>query len=179
MPRLLKSLLPLAAFLALAALLYRGLSIDPKLVPSPLIDKPAPEFSLPRLDRPEERVSSADFKGQVTMFNVWATWCTACRSEHHVLTELAKRGVRIFSLDYKDDRADAMRWLQQLGNPYVVTAFDQDGRVGIDWGVYGTPETFIIDKQGIIRHKHIGPITADAVEEEIMPLIQKLQAAGG
>jgi len=179
MARVLKSLLPLALFLALAALLYRGLSIDPKLVPSPLIDKPAPEFSLPRLDKPDVNITTDDFKGQVTLFNVWATWCVSCRSEHQVLTQLAKRGVRIYSLDYKDNREDAMKWLDQFGNPYVATAFDADGRVGIDWGVYGTPETFIVDKQGVIRHKHIGPLTTDAIDQEILPMIKKLEATNG
>jgi cytochrome c biogenesis protein CcmG/thiol:disulfide interchange protein DsbE len=179
MPRLLKALLPLAAFILLAALLYKGLSIDPKLVPSPLIDKPAPAFSLPRLDNPEARLTEADFKGQVSLFNVWATWCSACRAEHHDLVDLARRGVRIYSLDYKDERTAALNWLEQLGNPYVATAFDQDGRAAIDWGVYGAPETFVIDKQGIIRHKHIGPLTGDVIEQEIIPMIEKLKAAGG
>lgn len=179
MPRLLKSLLPLAVFIAFAALLYKGLGLDPKIVPSPLIGKPAPEFSLPRLDQPDASISLQDLKGQVTLLNVWATWCTACRHEHPLLMQLASQGVRIYSLDYKDNRADALRWLAQLGDPYTATAFDEQGRVGIDWGVYGTPETFVVDKQGVIRHKHIGPLTLEVIDKEILPIVKQLEASDG
>jgi len=178
MARHLRYLVPLAIFAVLAAFLYRGLSLDPKLVPSPLVGKPAPAFSLTRLEDPDATITDADLKGKVSLLNIWATWCVSCRAEHEVLVRLAKTGkVDIYGLNYKDDRAQALRWLQQLGNPYVTNAFDQDGRVGIDWGVYGAPETFIIDRQGIIRHKHIGPLTDQIVRDEILPLVTQLQAA--
>lgn len=180
MPRFVRYLAPLFAFLALAGLLFKGLSLDPRKVPSPLIDKPAPTFSLTRLKQPEATLGSADLKGKVTLFNVWATWCVACRSEHPVLMQLAESGkVAIYGLNYKDDRAEAQRWLLRYGDPYLANAFDNDGRVGIDWGVYGTPETFIVDQQGIIRHKHIGPLTQEVVRDEILPLVEKLEASSG
>jgi len=177
MPRSLRYLAPLLLFLLLAALLYRGLSLDPKLVPSPLIDKPMPAFTLPRLEDADATISDADLKGQVSLLNIWATWCVSCRAEHEVLLELAATGkARIYGLNYKDNRADAQRWLQQLGNPYITNAFDEDGRTGIDWGVYGAPETFIMDKHGMIRHKHIGPLSREAIYTEILPLIDRLEA---
>ncbi len=180
MPRFVRYLLPLALFLAMAALLYRGLSIDPHLVPSPLIGKPAPAFSLQRLEDPAVTLSNADFKGQVSLLNVWATWCVSCRAEHAVLMQLAQSGaVPIYGLNYKDERPAAKRWLQQFGDPYRANAFDADGRVGIDWGVYGTPETFVIDKRGVIRHKYTGPLTHDIVRREILPLVQQLKAEQG
>lgn len=180
MPRFVRYLLPLVLFLAMAGLLYRGLSIDPRNVPSPLIGKTAPTFSLAQLEDPSATVSNADFQGQVSLFNVWATWCVSCRAEHRVLMQLANTGeVAIYGLNYKDERPAALRWLQQFGDPYRANAFDADGRVGIDWGVYGTPETFIIDKQGVIRHKHTGPLTWDIVQHEIMPLVKQLRAETG
>jgi len=179
MPRFVRYLAPLVAFIALAGLLYKGLSLDPRRVPSPLIDKPAPAFSLPLLQHPETLISNTDFKGQVTLFNVWATWCVACRQEHPVLMQLAKQGVRIYGLNYKDERDDAKRWLQMYGDPYLANAFDAEGRTGIDWGVYGTPETFVVDRQGIIRHKHIGPLTMESIKSEILPLLRKLQENDG
>ena len=180
MPRFVRSLMPLAAFLALAGLLYKGLSLDPRKVPSPLIDKPAPAFSLTRLKQPDATLGSDDLKGKVSLFNVWATWCVACRSEHPVLMQLAESGkIAIYGLNYKDDRQEAKRWLLRYGDPYIANAFDRDGRVGIDWGVYGTPETFIVDQQGIIRHKHIGPLTREVVQNEILPLVERLEASSG
>ena len=177
MTRYLRYLVPLAIFIVLAAFLYRGLSIDPKRVPSPLIGKPMPEFSLPRLQDPAATLSNTDLMGKVSILNVWATWCVSCRAEHEVLLLLAKTGkVDIYGLNYKDERDPAKQWLAKLGNPYVANAFDADGRVGIDWGVYGAPETFIMDRHGIIRHKHIGPLSVDAVNNEILPLIAKLQS---
>jgi len=167
------------AFIALAGLLYKGLSLDPKRVPSPLIDKPAPAFSLPLLREPETLISNTDFKGQVTLFNVWATWCVSCRQEHPLLMQMAEQGIRIYGLNYKDVRDDAKRWLKIYGDPYLANAFDAEGRTGIDWGVYGTPETFIVDKQGIIRHKHIGPLTVESVKSDILPLLRKLQESDG
>ncbi len=177
MARTLRFLVPLALFLLLVGLLYRGLSLDPKLVPSPLIGKPMPVFTLPRLQDPDATISDADLRGKVFILNIWATWCTACRAEHNVLLQLARTGkVAIYGLNYKDQRADAQRWLQQLGNPYVANAFDADGRTGIDWGVYGAPETFVIDRDGIIRHKHIGPLTVEIVSRDILPLIEALKS---
>ncbi len=177
MTRYLRYLVPLAIFALLVALLFRGLSLDPKIVPSPLVGKPIPTFTLTRLDNPAVTISDADFKGKVSLLNVWATWCVSCRREHETLVQLAKTGqVEIYGLNYKDNREDANRWLAQLGNPYVANAFDSDGRVGIDWGVYGAPETFIIDREGIIRHKHIGPLTIEILNEEILPLVAKLKS---
>lgn len=169
-------LVPLAIFIALAVLLAVGLERDPRRVPSPLIDKPAPSFSLPGLAAEGATVSPADFEGKVWLLNVWASWCVACRAEHPVLNELAQRDlVPMVGLNYKDAQADAVRWLRDWGNPYSVVAVDADGRVGIDWGVYGVPETFVIDKRGRIRHKHIGPISPESLEEEIIPWIERLQ----
>ena len=137
-------------------------------------------LALARLEDPAATLSNADFKGQVSLLNVWATWCVSCRAEHQVLMQLSKStDVAIYGLNYKDERPAALRWLQQFGDPYRANAFDADGRVGIDWGVYGTPETFIIDKQGVIRHKHTGPLTWDIVQHEIMPLVKQLQAETG
>ena len=180
MPRFVRYLAPLAIFLALAGLLYRGLSIDPRLVPSPLIGKAAPAFSLATLKDPSVTLSESDLKGEVSLLNVWATWCGACRAEHPVLVRLSQSGaVPIYGLNYKDQRPEALRWLQQFGDPYRANAFDADGRVGIDWGVYGAPETFVIDKQGVIRHKHVGPLTQDVLRQEILPLVEQLRAEEG
>ena len=177
MTRYLRYLVPLAIFMVLVAFLYRGLSLDPKRVPSPLVGKPMPEFSLPRLKDPAATLSNSDLMGKVSILNIWATWCVSCRAEHEVLLLLAKTGkVDIYGLNYKDERDKAQQWLAQLGDPYVANAFDADGRVGIDWGVYGAPETFIMDRLGIIRHKHIGPLTVDSLNNEILPLIAELQA---
>jgi len=170
-------LVPLAIFMVLAAFLFRGLSLDPKLVPSPLVGKSMPAFTLTRLQDPNATISDTDLKGKVSLLNVWATWCVSCRAEHETLLMLAETGkVDIYGLNYKDDRAAAQQWLRKLGNPYVANAFDDTGRVGIDWGVYGAPETFIIDSKGIIRHKHIGPLSVDVINEEILPLVAELQA---
>ena len=176
--RYLRYLVPLAIFVILVGFLYRGLSLDPKLVPSPLVGKPVPMFSLTRLKDPETFITEADLKGKVSVLNIWATWCVSCRAEHEVLMMLANsRKVDIYGLNYKDDRGKAQRWLNQLGDPYVANAFDADGRVGIDWGVYGAPETFVIDRQGIIRHKHIGPLTVEILNEQILPLIAELKSS--
>lgn len=178
MTRYLRYLVPLAIFLVLAGFLFRGLSLDPKLVPSPLVGKPMPAFSLTRLKDPAATLGDADLRGKVSILNIWATWCTSCRAEHEVLLLLAKSNkVDIYGLNYKDERGAAQRWLQQLGDPYVANAFDADGRVGINWGVYGAPETFIIDRQGIVRHKHVGPLTVEILNQEILPLIDELQSS--
>ncbi len=169
-------LIPLAAFLALAVILAVGLKRDPREVPSPLIGKPAPGFALPRLDDPSKTIRLEDLRGKVWILNVWASWCVACRVEHPLLMEFAKKGLApIYGLDYKDERADAMAWLARFGNPYDASLVDADGRVGIDFGVYGVPETFVIDRDGIIRLKHIGPLTPDVLATKIEPLLKKLE----
>lgn len=171
-------LLPLAVFLVLVIFLGIGLTLDPKEVPSPFIGKPAPAFALPQVADPAKTLSPVDLKGQVYLLNVWASWCVSCREEHPVLLELAKRQtVPIYGLNYKDEREDALAWLDRFGNPYAASAFDADGRVGIDWGVYGVPETFVVDKAGIIRHKQTGPLTREIVEQKLLPLIRQLQGS--
>ncbi len=178
MGRRLLYLVPLLVFGGLLVFLGRGLFLNPREVPSPLIDKPAPDFTLPQLHDPAERFSSRDMRGKVWLLNVWASWCVSCRQEHPLLVELASRRiVPIYGLDYKDQREDALRWLQEMGNPYTLSAFDAEGRVGMDYGVYGVPETYVIDKQGIIRYKQIGPITPDVLRDKIVPLVKELQAS--
>jgi cytochrome c biogenesis protein CcmG/thiol:disulfide interchange protein DsbE len=166
--------LPIFILAALVAVLVVGLKRDPTLVPSPLIGRPAPEFSLPRLDNPGENLTKASLLGDVSLVNVWATWCSGCRQEHAFLVSLARSGgVRIFGLNWKDDQALARQWLNQLGNPYVATAVDADGRAAIDWGVYGAPETFLLDAAGNVLYKHIAPLSADVWESEFMPRIRR------
>ena len=173
-----KFLVPLALFLLLAGFLAYGLKLDPREVPSPLIDKPAPVFSLPQLQSPDTKLSLQDMTGQVWLLNVWASWCVACRQEHPVLVDFASTHVvPIIGLNYKDQSPDALRWLDEFGNPYTTSIVDADGRVGIDFGVYGVPETFLIDKQGVIRYKQIGPVTPDALQNLIIPKIRELQGA--
>jgi cytochrome c biogenesis protein CcmG/thiol:disulfide interchange protein DsbE len=170
-------LLPLGIFIVLVVFLGIGLNRTPREVPSPLIDKPAPTFQVPQLHEPDKTISQKDMVGKVWLFNVWASWCVSCRQEHPVLVELSKKNVvPIVGLNYKDGREDGMKWLRDWGNPYVLSAFDQDGRVGIDYGVYGVPETFVVDKSGTIRYKHIGPLTQDVVEKKLLPLVQELNA---
>jgi cytochrome c biogenesis protein CcmG/thiol:disulfide interchange protein DsbE len=169
--------IPLVAFLILAAFLGIGLKLDPREVPSPLINKSAPAFALPRLDRPDLQIAKSDMQGKVWLLNVWASWCVSCRDEHPVLLDLAKTGVvPVIGLNYKDERIDGMRWLSQFGNPYQMSAFDHEGQVGIDYGVYGVPETFVIDKQGTIRYKQIGVLTEQNLRDKILPLVKKLQS---
>lgn len=166
---------PLGIFLLMVGLLGYGLKLDPKKIPSPLIDKAAPEFSLFMLDAPQRKLSPADMRGQVWVLNVWASWCVACREEHPVITELAAQNlVSVIGLNYKDQPGDALKWLQQFGNPYATSLVDLDGRVGIDWGVYGVPETFIIDANGMIRYKHIGPVTFENLNDKIIPILKQL-----
>lgn len=165
-------LLPVGVFAALLGFFYFGLGRDKETLPSPLIGKPAPQFELPRVDDPSKTVSSKDLAGQTYVLNVWGTWCPGCRQEHDVLLEIARRNVvPIIGLDWKDDLALARRWLGELGNPYAVTAFDAEGRVAIDWGVYGAPETFLVDEQGAVVHKHVGPLTILDWERDFMPKI--------
>lgn len=168
---------PLVAFLVLAAFLYVGLGLNPREVPSPLIGKPAPAFTLPQLHEPDKQFSSQEMKGKVWLLNVWASWCVSCREEHPVLVELARQNiVPVYGLDYKDKREDGEGWLARGGDPYVLSISDADGRVGIDYGVYGVPETYLIDKQGIIRYKEIGPVTPQKLRDKILPLVAELQA---
>ena len=170
-------LIPLAVFIVLAGFLAVGLNLNPREVPSPFIGKPAPAFKLPRLDDPAAQVSSEQLKGQVWVLNVWASWCGPCLVEHPLVTELARQpGVRVIGLNYKDRSEDARAWLARHGDPYAATVVDRDGRVGIDYGVYGVPETFVIDRQGIVRFKHIGPITPEALRDKILPLLRELNA---
>ncbi|MGB2831827.1 MAG: DsbE family thiol:disulfide interchange protein [Methylotenera sp.] len=172
-----RALIPLAIFLVVAGFLFKGLFLDPREVPSPLVGKPTPHFSLPRLDSPEKVFSPKEMLGKVWLFNAWASWCPACKDEHPLLVELAKTNfVPIIGLDYKDNNADAQQWLDQAGNPYTINVVDADGRVGIDYGVYGVPETYVIDKKGVIAYKQIGPVTEEALRDKIIPLVKKLQA---
>ena len=169
-------LLPLGIFLVLVVFLGIGLGLNPREIPSPLIDKPAPAFDLVQLHEPGKSLTTQDMQGKVWLLNVWASWCVSCREEHPVLVELAKtKVVPIVGLNYKDQRPEALRWLQQFGDPYVMSIVDGDGRVGINYGVYGVPETFVIDKTGVIRYKQIGPVTPKALQEKILPLVAKLQ----
>jgi cytochrome c biogenesis protein CcmG/thiol:disulfide interchange protein DsbE len=170
-------LIPLAVFLVLVAFLAIGLKLNPREVPSPLIDKPAPAFQLARLDDPAQTVTLADLRGQVWLLNVWASWCVACLQEHPLLVEFSRAGtVPIYGLNYKDKPDAAAAWLGKHGNPYTLSIVDADGRVGIDYGVYGVPETFVIDKQGVIRFKHIGPVTPEVLNDTILPLVRRLNA---
>lgn len=174
---MLRFLIPIGLLGALVAFFFVGLGRDKETLPSPLIGKPAPAFSLPRVDDPSRTVSSGEFAGRPYVLNVWATWCVGCRQEHDALLAIAARGdVPIVGLNWKDDRELAQRWLRELGNPYVVNAFDEEGRVAIDWGVYGAPETFLIDAAGNVIHKHIAPMTVEIWESEFVPRLK--QGAG-
>ena len=172
---LLKRLMPLIIFIALVAVLAIGLTLNPRLVPSPLIGKPAPEFELPLLNA-SGKLSQEDLKGDITLLNVFASWCFACRQEHQTITQLSRSGMRVIGFNYKDKAEDAAAWLRQFGNPYEVVAQDIDGRVGIDWGVYGAPETFVIDHNGIIRDKRIGPVDQEYISEKLIPLVQQIRS---
>jgi cytochrome c biogenesis protein CcmG/thiol:disulfide interchange protein DsbE len=173
---MLKYVVPLAAFALLGVFLGLGLNRDPTFVPSPLIGKPAPAFTLPSLQNPDDIVDSAELRGRPYVLNVWATWCLPCRQEHEVLVEIARRRqVPIVGLNWKDDAATARQWLVELGNPYAVVAQDSEGRVAIDWGVYGAPETFLVDANGVVQYKHITPMTLEIWNREFVP---RLAAAG-
>ena len=167
---------PLALFMAMLFFLWKGLALDPHSVPSPLIDKPAPVFTLPMLNAPGNNFSSTDLRGKVWLLNVWGSWCGSCRAEHPLLVALAQNGsVPIYGLNWKDTHDDATQWLARSGDPYTLSVADADGRVAIDFGVYGAPETFVIDKQGIIRYKQVGPLTPEAINDIILPLVKRLQ----
>jgi cytochrome c biogenesis protein CcmG/thiol:disulfide interchange protein DsbE len=175
-PRRWLYILPVLLFAGLALAFALGLGRDPSLVPSALIDKPVPTFDLPPVPGRELGLATADLKGEVSLVNVFASWCVACRAEHPLLMRYAEEGlVPIHGLNYKDAPEDAARWLSDMGDPYTRTGVDRDGRVGIDWGVYGVPETFVIDAEGRIRFKQIGPITPEAWERDIWPLIQEIR----
>ena len=172
-----KLLIPLAVFGVVFAFLLVGLGLNPREVPSPLIGKPAPQFQLKRLHDPAQAFGTADMKGKVWLLNVWASWCVACREEHPLLVELAQQKVvPIVGLNYKDKPDDAKAWLERFGDPYTLSVMDLKGRIGIDYGVYGVPETFVIDRSGVIRYKHIGPITPEVLRDTIEPLLRKLNA---
>jgi cytochrome c biogenesis protein CcmG/thiol:disulfide interchange protein DsbE len=167
--------IPLVLFILLVGFLAVGLRHDPHEVPSPFIGKPAPAFQLPQLRDPSKTFSAADMRGKVWLLNVWASWCVTCRDEHPLLLQYARSGaLPIYGLNYKDQRADALSWLGELGDPYVLSVSDSDGRVGIDYGVYGAPETYLIDRNGVIRFKQIGPVTPDVWQDKILPLAQQL-----
>lgn len=169
-------ILPVGFFGVLVVFFFIGLGKDPSVVPSPLIGKPAPAFSLPSLKDPGTSVGSEDLKGKVSLFNVWATWCVGCRQEHGLLVKIAESGlVPIYSLNWKDERARALEWLERLGDPYVATAFDADGRVAIDWGVYGAPETFLVAADGTVLYKHLAPLTEQIWQDELLPRVLAAQ----
>lgn len=169
-------LIPLGIFIVLVGFLAIGLKLDPREVPSPLVGKPAPDFRLALLSDPARQMSPADLRGKVWLFNVWASWCASCRQEHELLLDLSKQGgVLIYGMDYKDQPGDAQAVLDRYGNPYVETVVDLDGRTGINYGVYGVPETYLIDRNGIIRYKHTGPLTEEVLDKKILPLVKELQ----
>lgn len=171
-----KFLLPLAIFAALVVFLAIGLNRNPREVPSPFIGKPAPAFALPQLHQPEKQLAVGDLKGKVWLLNVWASWCAPCRQEHPLLMELQKANlVPIYGLVHKDQRDAAMKMLEKGGDPYVLSAQDADGKVSIEYGVYGVPETFLIDKDGVVQFKQVGPLTPEVLKERLIPLIKKLQ----
>jgi len=161
----------------MAIFLAMGLSLNPRDIPSPLINKAAPDFRLPILAEPEKTLSKNELLGKVWLLNVWASWCGSCRQEHPIFNQLAKKNlVTIIGLNYKDEAPNAKQWLSQLGNPYNVSIMDQEGRTGMDYGVYGVPETFVIDKKGVIRYKHTGPVSVSDMQTLLIPLISQLKA---
>jgi len=176
---MLRYLIPLVIFVVLAVFLAIGLTRDPHELKSVLINKPAPSFRVSQLKASDKTISNEDMRGKVWLLNVWASWCIACRDEHPYLIEYAKSGVvPIYGLNYKDRREDALAWLGELGDPYTASAVDLDGRVGIDYGVYGAPETYVIDQSGMIRLKHVGPLMPDVWSEKILPVVQELNRQG-
>ena len=173
---MMRFILPFVVFLVLAVFLFVGLNLNPREVPSPLVGKAAPAFVLPQLQATSKPFSPADMKGKVWLLNVWASWCVSCEAEHPLLMELAQQNiVPIVGLDYKDKREAALRVLEYRGNPYFVTVVDQEGRTGIDYGVYGVPETYVIDKLGVIQYKQIGPVTTENLCNKILPLVAELE----
>lgn len=169
-------LLPLLAFIALALLLFVGVRMnsgkDTSAIPSPLIGKQAPVLNLPELNMPQQSIGLQDLKGRAFVLNIWGSWCVSCRIEHPIITEMAKSGVIVVGYNYKDSAEDARAWLNQFGNPYALIIQDEDGKAALDWGIYGAPETFVIDAQGIVRFKHVGPITSEILQNKILPLLK-------
>lgn len=173
---MLRFVAPIVAFILLFVVFAFGLFNDPRELPSPFLGKQAPVFELPSLTEPERLVGSTDYAGKPALVNIWATWCVGCRQEHEFLLQLAATGtIPIYGINWRDKRREALSWVQKLGDPYEFSAFDEDGRVGIDWGVYGAPETFLISAEGIVLHKHLGPLTAAIWERDFIPLLE----AGG
>ncbi len=167
----------IAAFAVLIGIFALGLERDPRKLPSVLIDKPAPEYELPRVKDPLSTVGSADYAGEMVLVNIWATWCAGCRQEHDYLMKLAARNeIPIYGIDWRDQRQEALKWLHELGDPYVASAYDEDGRVGIDWGVYGAPETFLVSSDGNVLYKHIGPMNESIWQSEFVPRIAAQEA---
>lgn len=172
---MLRPILVFAVFGLMVLLLWAGLGLNPRELPSPLVGRPAPAFALPELLEGEDGFQHHALRGQASLFNVWASWCVSCRAEHPLLMELARAGVPIYGLNYKDTRRDAIAYLGRGGNPYRAIGFDEAGQVGIDWGVYGTPETFVVGPDGVIRYKHVGPLSRRVMEEKILPLMRSLE----
>lgn len=171
--------IPFVIFSLLVIFMGIGLRLDPREVPSPLLGKPAPDFYLPTLNDPKAMLSKQDLLGKVYLLNVWASWCVSCRQEHPLLVEMGHAGlVKIYGLNYKDQREDALRFLTNFGNPYHMVAIDENGRTGIDFGVYGVPESYLIDKKGIIRYKYIGPLTPEKIEGHLLPFVKTLEGEG-
>lgn len=171
------AMIPLLLFVVIAVFFAKGLRLDPRHLPSMMVDKPVPDFTESTLEDANKQITNKDIKGQVALLNVWATWCTSCWAEHHVLMDVVeKEHVPIYGVNYKDERRTAQQWLQDRGNPYIENAFDDKGQLGIDLGVYGTPETFVIDKSGVIRYRLAGPMSPDTWQHVIKPLIEKLRA---
>ena len=172
-----KAVLPLVVFVAFVLLLMSGIGKNPRLIPSPLIGKPAPEFALPSLHQPDRVIRKQDLLGQYYLLNVWGSWCPSCRVEHPMVTEVARSGIiPVYGLNWKDEPENAKAWLQRFGDPYRDVLVDYEGRTAIDFGVYGAPESFIIDQKGIIRHKVVGEITPQVVQNELLPLVRKIEA---
>ena len=172
-----RALIPLAVFGVLVAFLAIGLRGNPRELPSALLDRPAPAFRVSTLASPTQAMGTQDLRGQVWVLNVWASWCTACRLEHPVLVDFARGGaVPVYDLNYKDKREDAQKWLSNFGDPYQQSFFDADGRVGMDFGVYGVPETYVIDREGMVRFKHTGALTPEVLEQQVLPLVRSLRA---
>ena len=169
--------IPLALFIGMGFFLWKGLYLDPREIPSALVDRPMPGFELPSLTEPEHKLSAADLKGEVALVNVWATWCPTCKEEHSFLNQLAQQGITIYGINYKDEPVKATAWLQRYLNPYREVILDQEGRLGLDLGVYGAPETYVIDAQGTIRYRHVGAVDAK-VWKSLEAIMQQVQGAG-
>ncbi len=171
----LKLFVPLLVFVVLAIFFWRGLGLDPNRMPSALIDRPVPAFNLPTLKQAEKQVTQDLFKNQVSLLNVWATWCVSCRVEHPFLMKLAEQGIPIIGVNYKDDTVAARKWLRDLHDPYVLNVVDEDGRLGIDLGVFGAPETYVVDTRGVIRYKHVGVVDEQVWNQSLKPIVESLK----